>query len=134
MNNIRFFSAKIAKLVAALKRLFQPLELKVRSCTSIKEANKAAARKFRAGSKTIMTSEERQAFLRDSEYGRLAGVSHFFGESNREDKSLDAEKQSQIAEIKMNNPDFSDEDAEAYLIFLSIEKRRSDLYKRLTDE
>lgn len=33
-----------------------------------------ASRQVRAGARKIMTAAERQAFLKDSEYGRMAGV------------------------------------------------------------
>lgn len=42
------------------------------------QENKAAARKFRAGTGRVMNPTERQAFLKNSEYGKVVGVADKF--------------------------------------------------------
>lgn len=43
----------------------------------VTEESRKEARKYQAGSKQIMTAEERQEFLRTSKYGRIIGVAKY---------------------------------------------------------
>lgn len=61
-------------LLYVLKHPLQALRGSNKSRASVEETNKAAARKFRAGTRKIMSPQERQAFLKSSEYGRITGV------------------------------------------------------------
>jgi hypothetical protein len=43
------------------------------------------------------------------------------------------EKQRQVAAIKLEHPDFDEQDVADFLTFLSFKEQRADLYKRLAD-
>lgn len=53
---------------------------------ALEQKNKAAARKFRAGSKAVMTFEERQEFIKNSEYGKLTGLADLLLEEAKENE------------------------------------------------